>query len=105
MNLIIRGSFWGLVLWFPIVFVFLFLVDSGVVEVSQMDAIGNVAAILFVVFSGFLWVSCVIRLFQLWKMRSNKRNYIYVALLFFGTIIGSMIFYILESKVLKRSTN
>jgi hypothetical protein len=96
MNIIIRFSFWGLVLWFPVVFAFLYAVDHGFLEVDKMDFIGNVAASLFIVFSASLWVCCVIRLFKFWSIRSNRRNCIYLVLLFFGTIVGSFIFYLID---------
>lgn len=92
-----RFMFWGLVLWFPISLIFVVGADQGTFDESTMSVFGNISAAFFLLFAIGLWGSCMVRLVKHWEEREQKKNYIGIALLIFGTIIGSMIFYLIDS--------
>lgn len=98
-GLVSKISFWGLILWFPCGIAFLFLVEQGVVSESLAHIIGDAFAVVVLFLTISLWLSCLIRLIQQWSNRSNGQNYAYLILLIFGTIIGSMIFYLIETRI------
>jgi len=97
-NRILKISFWGTILWFPFAFILLLLAVSGVLSAERMAIVGDVAAVIIGVFTVSLWLFSIVRLFTDWGRRTVQRNIIYFFLLFMGSIIGAMIFYILDCR-------
>ena len=94
-------AFVGIAAWFPITFLFLLLAERNILDTAAMEIVGGIAAGIMLLFIAVLWICGVARLIKGWSLRSDSRNLIYILLLFFGTIIGSMIFHILETNAFK----
>lgn len=95
-SIIMRPFAWGLLLWFPVVFLTLFAADQNLIDSNKMAILGEIAAYSFVILSAGLLLSSLFRLVKLWRFRSDKRNVMFSVLLFFGTIIGALIFYFMD---------
>jgi MFS family permease len=57
---------------------------------------GLIFASLLLFFFVGLWLTSIAKLFSDWSVRSINKNWILAALLFFGTIIGSIVFHVVE---------
>lgn len=94
-------GFVGIAIWFPVMFVFLFLAEKNILSTNTMEMIGVIAAVFIFIFIVTLWICSVVRLIKGWKDRTDSLNMIYLLLLLLGTIIGSMIFHVLETTAVK----
>lgn len=90
-------SFWSTGALIPVGLAILIIAEQGILDEKQLHLIGDIFAVAFLLAISGLWFSSVIRLVKGWPARSDKRNWILAFLLFFGTIIGSIIFYFYES--------
>ena len=90
-------GFFGIALWFPVTFAFLYLAEKNVLIENSIETFGLISAVSISIFITTLWVCSMIRLIRGWKNRTDSINTTYLFLLLLGTIIGSVIFHILES--------
>ena len=97
-NRILKISFWGIIFWFPLAFILLGLTASGIINTEKSVIIGDIAAITIGTFSVSLWMFSIVSLFFNWSKRTLRTNILYFVLIFIGSIIGSMIFYILDKR-------
>lgn len=90
-------SFWSIWALIPTGLAILIIAEQGILDEKRLHLVGDIFAVAFLFAIAGLWFSSVIRLVKGWPERSDKRNWILAVLLFFGTIIGSIIFYVCES--------